>query len=66
MLCGQFAPECSHAGLPDDTVHIRLQRHRRRLQGLLSRGLTLELVGEGGDYVSREACPVAASSFAGR
>ena len=54
MLSGQFAAKYGHAGLPDDTVHIRLNGTAGQSFGaFLSRGLTLELVGEGNDYVGK-------------
>ena len=54
MLSGRFAAKYGHAGLPDDTVHIRLNGTAGQSFGaFLSRGLTLELVGEGNDYVGK-------------
>jgi glutamate synthase (NADPH/NADH) large chain len=54
MLSGKFAAKYGHAGLPDDTVHIRLNGTAGQSFGaFLSRGLTLELVGEGNDYVGK-------------
>ncbi len=54
MLSGQFAAKYGHAGLPDDTVHIKLNGTAGQSFGaFLSRGLTLELVGEGNDYVGK-------------
>ncbi len=54
MLSGKFAAKYGQAGLPDDTVHIRLNGTAGQSFGaFLSRGLTLELVGEGNDYVGK-------------
>jgi glutamate synthase (NADPH/NADH) large chain len=54
MLSGKFAAKYGHAGLPDDTVHIRLNGTAgQSFAAFLSRGLTLELVGEGNDYVGK-------------
>ncbi|NML26447.1 glutamate synthase-related protein [Zoogloea dura] len=54
MVSGQFAAKYGHAGLPDDTVHIKLNGTAGQSFGaFLSRGLTLELVGEGNDYVGK-------------
>src|SRR5574343_358825 len=54
MLAGRFAAKYGHAGLPDDTVHIKLNGTAGQSFGaFLSRGLTLELVGEGNDYVGK-------------
>ena len=54
MLSGKFAAKYGHAGLPDDTVHVRLNGTAGQSFGaFLSRGLTLELVGEGNDYVGK-------------
>ncbi|MDD3354212.1 glutamate synthase-related protein [Zoogloea sp.] len=54
MLSGRFAAKYGHAGLPDDTVHIKLNGTAGQSFGaFLSRGLTLELVGEGNDYVGK-------------
>ncbi|NTV12172.1 MAG: glutamate synthase subunit alpha, partial [Zoogloea sp.] len=54
MLSGRFAAKYGHAGLPDDTVHIRLNGTAGQSFGaFLTRGITLELVGEGNDYVAK-------------
>ena len=54
MVSGRFAAKYGNAGLPDDTVHIRLNGTAGQSFGaFLSRGLTLELVGEGNDYVGK-------------
>ena len=52
---GVSRPKYGHAGLPDDTVHIRLNGTAGQSFGafLVKGGLTLELVGEGNDYVGK-------------
>ena len=54
MLSGQVAARYGHAGLPGDTIHIRLSGTAGQSFGaFLARGVTLELVGEGNDYVGK-------------
>ena len=54
MLSGKVASKYGHAGLPEDTVHIRLTGTAGQSFGaFLARGLSLELVGEGNDYVGK-------------
>ena len=54
MLSGQVAARHGHAGLPNDTIHIRLNGTAGQSFGaFLARGVTLELVGEGNDYVGK-------------
>jgi glutamate synthase (NADPH/NADH) large chain len=54
MLAGQVAARYGHAGLPSDTIHIRLNGTAGQSFGaFLARGMTLELVGEGNDYVGK-------------
>ena len=54
MLSGRVAQKYGHAGLPDDTIHIRLNGTAGQAFGaFLARGVTLELVGEGNDYVGK-------------
>ena len=54
MLSGQIARRYGHAGLPDDTIHIDLQGTAGQSFGaFLSRGITLELLGEANDYVGK-------------
>ena len=54
MLSGRVAAKYGHAGLPDDTIHIRLSGTAGQSFGaFLARGITLELVGEGNDYVGK-------------
>ncbi|TVT47830.1 MAG: glutamate synthase subunit alpha [Denitromonas halophila] len=54
MLSGAVATKYGHAGLPDDTVHITLSGTAGQSFGaFLARGVTLDLVGEGNDYVGK-------------
>jgi glutamate synthase (NADPH/NADH) large chain len=54
MLSGEVARRYGHAGLPDDTIHIRLTGTAGQSFGAwLAKGVTLELAGEGNDYVGK-------------
>jgi len=54
MLSGEVAKRYGHAGLPDDTIHIELQGTAGQSAGaFLAHGITLDLVGEGNDYVGK-------------
>ena len=54
MLSGEVARKYGHEGLPDDTIHIQLQGTAGQSVGaFLARGITLDLVGEGNDYVGK-------------
>ena len=54
MLSGEVAKKYGHEGLPDDTIHIQLQGTAGQSAGaFLARGITLDLVGEGNDYVGK-------------
>ncbi len=54
MLSGMVAKKYGHAGLPDDTIHIELQGTAGQSAGaFLAHGITLDLVGEGNDYVGK-------------
>jgi glutamate synthase (NADPH/NADH) large chain len=54
MLSGRIAQRYGHAGLADDTVHIRLHGTAGQSFGaFLARGVTLELIGEANDYVGK-------------
>jgi len=53
-LSGAVARKYGHQGLPEDTIHIRLTGTAGQSFGaFLSRGVSLELVGEGNDYVGK-------------
>ena len=54
MLSGEVARRYGHKGLPEDTIHIRLSGTAGQSFGaFLSRGITLDLAGEGNDYVGK-------------
>jgi glutamate synthase (NADPH) large chain len=54
MLSGEIAKRYGHTGLPDDTIHIKLTGIAGQSFGAwLARGVTLELEGEGNDYVGK-------------
>ena len=54
MLSGEVARKYGHAGLPDDTIHIQLNGTAGQSFGaFLAHGVTLDLVGEGNDYVGK-------------
>ena len=54
MLSGRVAERYGHDGLPDDTIHIKLNGVAGQSFGAwVARGVTLELEGEGNDYVGK-------------
>ncbi len=54
MLSGRVVEKHGHSGLPDDTIHIALHGTAGQSFGaFLARGVTLDLVGEGNDYVGK-------------
>jgi glutamate synthase (NADPH/NADH) large chain len=54
MLSGEIAKRYGHAGLPDDTIHIKLTGTAGQSFGAwLARGVTLDLEGEANDYVGK-------------
>ncbi|VCU69365.1 Ferredoxin-dependent glutamate synthase 1 [Pigmentiphaga humi] len=54
MLSGQVARKYGYAGLPDDTIHIQCNGTAGQSFGaFLAHGITLDLVGEGNDYVGK-------------
>ncbi|MDE1893511.1 MAG: glutamate synthase subunit alpha [Xanthomonadaceae bacterium] len=54
MLSGEVARRYGHAGLPDDTIHVQLDGVAGQSFGaFLAHGITLDLVGEGNDYVGK-------------
>jgi len=54
MLSGEVAQRYGHAGLPDDTIHIQLQGTAgQSAAAFLAAGITIDLVGEGNDYVGK-------------
>ena len=54
MLSGEVAKRYGHDGLPDDTIHVKLQGTAGQSFGAwLAHGVTLELEGEANDYVGK-------------
>jgi len=54
MLSGDVARRYGHEGLPDDTIHIQCNGAAGQSFGaFLAHGVTLDLVGEGNDYVGK-------------
>jgi glutamate synthase (NADPH/NADH) large chain len=54
MLSGEIAKRYGHTGLPEDTIHVKLTGIAGQSFGAwLARGVTLELEGEGNDYVGK-------------
>jgi glutamate synthase (NADPH/NADH) large chain len=54
MLSGEVAKRYGHAGLPEDTIHVKLNGTAGQSFGaFLARGVTFELSGEGNDYVGK-------------
>ncbi|MFC3340537.1 glutamate synthase-related protein [Paracandidimonas soli] len=54
MLSGVIAHRYGRAGLPDDTIHIQCNGTAGQSFGaFLAHGVTLDLVGEGNDYVGK-------------
>jgi glutamate synthase (NADPH/NADH) large chain len=54
MLSGRVAERYGHEGLPDDTIHVKLNGVAGQSFGAwLAHGITLELEGEGNDYVGK-------------
>lgn len=54
MLSGEVARRYGHAGLPDDTIHIKATGIAGQSCGaFLAQGITLELQGEANDYVGK-------------
>lgn len=54
MLSGRLAEKYGHAGLPDDTIYIKANGTAGQSLGAwLTKGVTIELEGEGNDYVGK-------------
>jgi len=54
MLSGELALRYGHAGLPDDTISVKLNGTAGQSFGtFLARGISLELEGEANDYVGK-------------
>ena len=57
MLSGEVAKRYGHAGLPEDTIHVRLKGTAGQSFGAwLAHGVTLELEGDANDYVGKGLC----------
>ncbi len=54
MLSGEIAKKYGHGGLPDESVHVTLKGAAGQSFGaFLARGVTLDLIGDGNDYVGK-------------
>ncbi|MCE1238194.1 MAG: glutamate synthase large subunit, partial [Hyphomicrobiales bacterium] len=54
MLSGEVAKRFGHVGLPEDTIHVTLTGTAGQSFGAwAARGVTLELIGDGNDYVGK-------------
>ena len=54
MLSGRIAERHGHAGLPDDTIHLKFTGTAGQSFGAwAARGVTLELAGDSNDYVGK-------------
>ena len=54
LLSGRVAEKYGHRGLPGDTIHVKLTGTAGQSFGaFVARGVTLELSGEGNDYVGK-------------
>src|SRR5262249_10531575 len=54
MLSGAIAQRYGHLGLPDDTIHLKLNGTAgQRFGAWLAKGITLEIEAEGNDYVGK-------------
>ncbi|WP_435684673.1 glutamate synthase large subunit [Sedimenticola selenatireducens] len=54
MLSGRVAEKYGHAGLPDDSIYIKAKGTAGQSLGAwLAKGVTIELAGEGNDYVGK-------------
>ncbi len=54
LLSGRVAERYGHAGLPDDSIYIKARGTAGQSLGAwLAKGVTIELAGEGNDYVGK-------------
>lgn len=54
MLSGEVAKRYGHEGLPDDSIHVQMQGTAgQSFAAFLAHGITLDLVGDGNDYVGK-------------
>ena len=57
MLSNQVALRYGHAGLPDDTISVKLAGTAgQSFAAFLAHGISFELTGEGNDYVGKGLC----------
>ena len=57
MLSGELARRYGHAGLPEDSISITLRGTAGQSFGaFLAHGISIELIGEGNDYVGKGLC----------
>ncbi|HSH73381.1 MAG TPA: glutamate synthase-related protein [Methylophilaceae bacterium] len=57
MLSNQVASRYGHAGLPDDTITVKLAGTAgQSFAAFLAHGISFELTGEGNDYVGKGLC----------
>ena len=57
MLSGEVARRYGHGGLPEDTINITLRGTAGQSFGaFVAHGVSLELIGEGNDYVGKGLC----------
>ncbi|MEL0020662.1 MAG: hypothetical protein VW709_12380, partial [Rickettsiales bacterium] len=54
MMSGEIAKRHGHAGLPEDTIHVKFTGNAGQSFGAwLAHGVSLELVGDANDYVGK-------------
>jgi len=54
MLSGEIAKRYGHAGLPEDTIHLKVTGCAGQSFGaFVAQGVTIELIGEANDYVGK-------------
>jgi glutamate synthase (NADPH/NADH) large chain len=57
MLSGEVAKRYGHKGLPDDTIAIKLTGTAGQSFGaFVAKGVSIDLVGDGNDYVGKGLC----------
>jgi glutamate synthase (NADPH/NADH) large chain len=57
MLSGEVARRYGHAGLPEDTIHVKFKGTAgQTFGGWLAHGITFELEGDANDYVGKGLC----------
>ena len=57
MLSGEIAKRYGHAGLPDDTIHVRFAGTAGQSFGaFLAHGVTLDVIGDTNDYCGKGLC----------